>query len=156
MTSPTTGRLGAVGGTGPNDVWAVGDTVALHYDGTKWSPVTRGIVDINQFFGYSQSNGSFQTGLWVIDPTEVYLGTAFGRIRRGSSLGWEDMAGPFSNTLRRSRERRSPASHAAVRWPLPTDRRRPAAPMLLRGVGQSGCLNSPMTGTGRVAMMHHG
>ena len=122
MTSPTTGRLGAVAGTGPNDVWAVGDTVALHYDGTKWSPATRGIIDNNQFFGYSQNAGSFQTGLWIIDPTEAYLGTEFGWIRRGSSLGWEDMA-VRSSTAYVGRVVGIAGVHAAARWPLPTDRR---------------------------------
>ena len=128
MTSPTTGRLGAVGGTGPNDVWAVGDTVALHYDGTKWSPVTRSIIDNNQFFGYSQNAGSFQTGLWVIDPTEAYLGTA---VRRNSSWLVTRLGGHGRSVLqhlRRSRGRASLASHAAVRWPLPTDRRPPVVP----------------------------
>jgi hypothetical protein len=42
-----TGALNAVGGSGPDDVWAVGwstpglgrDTLALHYDGAAWSAV---------------------------------------------------------------------------------------------------------------------
>jgi hypothetical protein len=143
MASSTTGRLGAVGGTGPNDVWAVGDTVALHYDGTKWSPATRGILDNKQFSGYSQNAGSFQTGLWVIDPTEAYLGTEFGWIRRGSSLGWEDMAGPFINYVGRVVGIAGVARGCALA--ITDGQTDPGGAMLLRGVGQAGCLNSPMT-----------
>ncbi|MGH7620068.1 MAG: hypothetical protein ACREPM_22870 [Gemmatimonadaceae bacterium] len=144
MTSPTTGRLGAVGGTGPNDVWAVGDTAALHYDGTKWSPVTRTVLD-NQFVGYQPNAGSFQTGLWVIDPTETYLGT-IGSIRRGSSLSWDDMAGPFfgiDTFVGRVVGIAGVARGCALA--VTDGQTAPGGAMLLRGVGQSGCLSSPMT-----------
>lgn len=142
MSTPTTGRLGAVGGTGPSDVWAVGDTVALHYDGTKWSSVTRSLID-NQFVSYQQIT-TFQTALWVIDPTETYLGTAFGGIRRGSSLSWDDMAGPFYNSyVGRVVGVAGVARGCALA--ITDGQTAPGGAMLLRGVGQSGCLNSPMT-----------
>jgi hypothetical protein len=144
MASPTTGRLGAVGGTGPNDVWAVGDTVALHYDGTKWSPVTRTLID-DQFFAYQQNAGSFQTGLWVIDPTEAYLGTGFGRIRRGSSLFWEDMAGPFFGNTNIGRVVGVAGVTRGCALAITDGTTGSGGAMLLRGVGQAGCLNSPMT-----------
>jgi hypothetical protein len=143
IASPTTGRLGAVGGTGPNDVWAVGDTVALHYDGTKWSSATRSLL-ANEFFGsYQQNSGSFQTGLWVIDPTEAYLGTEFGGIRRGSSFSWDDMPGPFFNTyVGRVVGVAGVARGCALA--ITDGQTAGGGAMLMRGVGQGGCLNSPM------------
>jgi hypothetical protein len=145
MASPTTGRLGAVGGTGPNDVWAIGDTIALHYDGTKWSPATRSLLANEYFAVYQQNSGSFQTGLWVVDPTEAYFGTAFGDIRRGTSSFWEEMAGPFFNNTYIGRVVGVAGVARGCALAITDGQTAPGGAMLLRGVGQSGCLNSPMT-----------
>jgi len=144
MPSPTTGRLGAIGGTGPSDVWAVGDTVALHYDGAKWSAATRSLFGDQYFGAYSQSSLSFQTALWIIDPTEAYVGTAFGEILRGP-LFWETMTGPFFNSfVGRVTGVAGVARGCALA--ISDGQSAPGGAILLRGVGQSGCLNSAMTG----------
>ena len=39
MASPTSEHLSTVSGSGPNNVWAAGSGVLLHYDGTMWNVV---------------------------------------------------------------------------------------------------------------------
>jgi len=51
MTSGTTEGLRSVWGSGPRDVYAVGNKAALHFDGSLWSPIKLGTApgDLNLF-----------------------------------------------------------------------------------------------------------
>jgi hypothetical protein len=120
--------------------------VVLHYDGTRWSPVTRNVL-ANQFIGQYQQGSTFQTGLWSVDPSEAYLGTLFRGILRGPLLSWEGMAGPFNDIdsyVGRVVGLAGVARSCALA--ITDGQTAPGGAMLLRGVGPSGCLNSPMTG----------
>ncbi len=60
VDSGTTHTLEAIHGTGPNDVWAVGQAgTILHFDGIKWSPVDSG-------------TGENLKAVWTLGPKDAW------------------------------------------------------------------------------------
>jgi hypothetical protein len=148
MAFPTTARLSRVWGSGPSDVWAVGDTTIAHYDGTAWKVMTQAVFGGNNNNAYFTLNpgGAFQMGMWGTGPKEVYVGTWYGRVQRGESTNWGEMASPsepFNNGVGRIVGIGGTPGGCAI---AVTDGQTGfGAPVLLRGVGPTGCLGSPMT-----------
>jgi hypothetical protein len=142
MTSPTGARLSRVWGSGPSDVWAIGDTVAIHYDGNAWKLMTQSVFE--NVIGY-QSNpvGSFQLGLWGASAREVYATSWFGQIRRGETVNWGAMLGPFQGGGRIVGIAGAPGGCAIA---VTDGQSGLGGPVLLRGVGPTGCLGTAMTG----------
>jgi hypothetical protein len=89
--NPSTATIYTIRGTGPNDVWAVGDwtivdvpdfgtntVAAWHWEGQKWDPVPV----VNDF---SRPGGDTRVALnsvWPVSSTDVWLGGNFGRTYR--------------------------------------------------------------------------
>jgi hypothetical protein len=143
MSSPTHARLSRVSGSSANDVYAAGDTVVLHFDGSTWKPLTSSIDDGKTFPGY-QSPQTFQTALWAASAREVYYGSWYGEILRGGPPGWEPNPFAFPGIARTLGIAGAPGG-CALAVSDPGNSPTPTAPNLLRGVGPSGCLSSPMT-----------
>lgn len=143
MSSPTTRQLARVAGSGPNDVWAVGDSVVLHYDGTSWSNVTLNGIG-NYYFSRSPSGlqSLFQLGLWVRGPKEVYLGGDNGIIVRFDGTEWRELMN--GNAYRR---RIIAITGGAGGCGIAITEGQTDSPLatLWRGVGPNGCNASPMT-----------
>ncbi len=141
MTSPTNRTLARVSGSGPNDVWAVGDSVLIRFDGTQWSSVP--LTGDLQFFKSRvvvQPQGNFQLGLWARGPTEVYLGADNGGLARWDGREWLEMR--YVNFRRRIVGISGGVGGCALAVgegisDLPT-------PTLWRGLGPSGCFASAM------------
>jgi len=142
QTSPTSRNLARVQGSGANDVWAFGDSVLVHFDGTQWTnyPLNddlRGVVSRVP----SQLAGVFHLGLWVKGPKEAYIGGDPGYIVRWDGAGWREMqnGGYFFG---RRIIAISGASGCAIavtegQSDLPTQ-------TVWRGIGSNGCLSAPM------------
>lgn len=66
--------LGAVWGSGPNDVWAAGSGgTIIHYDGKTWTPTPSGVHDT-----FNAVWGSGPNDVWVVSSTRLVLhGTGF-------------------------------------------------------------------------------
>lgn len=58
----TAGRLLALGGTSPSDVWAAGEEQALHWDGRAWT--VESVMPYGHFFAV--------TNLWASAPDDVW------------------------------------------------------------------------------------
>ena len=143
MTSPTSRALARVAGSGPADVWAVGDSVMLHFDGTQWSnyPLTD---DLKRTVARVTTGlqATFQVGLWVKGPKEAYVGGENGVIARWDGNGWsQNVDGYFAG--RRILAITGAAGCAMALTEAQTDL---PAPTLWRGIGSNGCLSSPMGG----------
>lgn len=97
MPSTTTRNLARVWGSSASDVWAVGDSVLLHFNGTAWSnvPMTGPLASLQ-----TQVNptGTFQIGLWGSASNDVYLGGLAGRIARFDGRTWALMTPDVNNT----------------------------------------------------------
>jgi hypothetical protein len=66
-----------VHGTGPNDVWAVGDAgTTLHYDGTAWTLSTRGTMEA-------------LTGVWASSAADVWAVSSGGSILHFDGTDWK-------------------------------------------------------------------
>lgn len=155
MASPTSRTLARVSGSGPADVWAVGDSVVLHYDGTQWSTVS-GSDGFHDLLSHvptvaEQQRGSnrpeyqalFQLGLWARSPKEVYVGSEHGNVVRYDGKSWYNMTSPprFGRRVT-SISGLSGGCALAV-----TDAQSDGlSPQLWRGAGPSGCFVAPMTG----------
>jgi len=143
MTSPTTRQLARVSGSGPNDVWAVGDSVVLHYDGTSWRTVT--LDGLNNFY-YSRSPSGlqslFQLGLWVRGPKEVYMGGDNGIIVRWDGNEWRELV--TGNAYRR-RILAITGGTGGCGLAIAEGQSDLPLPTLWRGIGPNGCNASPMT-----------
>ena len=119
---PQGNALRAVHGSGPNDVWAVGDRgTILHFDGAAWNPVPSGVLDR-------------LTGVWAAGPSEAWVSGTNGAILRwdGSSwapagqpstlatasavAGWVDTAGVTPRTTVWFADGSSPAKVSAGTW----------------------------------------
>ena len=138
MSSPTSGRLSRVWGSGPGDVWAAGDTVVLHYNGSAWSNVTRSIYDSQQNANYQQQSGPFQIAGWSASSQELYLGAWYGRVTRLVTPFSGEVAGPFDPPVGRILGLSGPSGGCAL---AVTDGSAVlGGPILLRGVGPNGCL----------------
>ncbi|MEA3247776.1 MAG: hypothetical protein U9Q74_16625 [Gemmatimonadota bacterium] len=156
MASPTNRTLARVAGSGPTDVWALGDSVLLHYDGTQWSVVGRGNGDFADLLSHvptvaEQQPGSsrpdyqglFQLGLWVRSPKEVYVGSEFGNIVRYDGTSWHNMTSGSRFWRRVTGISGTPGGCALAVTDAQTDF---PSSQLWRGAGPSGCLVAPMTG----------
>lgn len=143
MTSPTSHTLVRVSGTSANDVWAVGDSVLIHYDGTAWTnvPMTGDLYYL-QSRAPSQLQGVFQLGLWARSPDEVYLGGENGAIARydGRTRTWSEM--DFSMYRRRILAISGPAGGCALA--VTEGQSDNPRPTLWRGIGPSGCFLNTM------------
>jgi hypothetical protein len=61
VESGTSARLVAVWGSGPKDVWAVGDKgTIVHWNGAVWSPVVSGTTDA-------------LLGIWGSRPDDIWV-----------------------------------------------------------------------------------
>jgi hypothetical protein len=142
MTSPTARLLVRLSGSSPTDVWAIGDSVVVHFDGTQWKDVSLG--DNPSFMrsrAISNFQGLFQLGIWARGPKEVYIGSDAGMIARWDGQEWREMF-PFSPYMRRIIAiSGAPGGCAIALTEGQSDFKRPT---LWRGVGPSGCLAAPM------------
>jgi hypothetical protein len=122
-------------------VWAVGDSVLIHYDGTSWTstPLT-GDLQWMRTAVPSQLQGVFQIGLGVRSPKEVYLGADNGQIFRYDGTGWRE-ATNGGNYLRRVLAITGASGCAFAVTEGQTDSPQPT---ILRGIGTNGCMASPM------------
>jgi len=145
MTSPATRALYRVAGSGPNDVWAVGDSTLIHFDGSQWTDAPSG-GDLLGLLRYEQNTGTggppAMVGLSVRGPKEVYMTSIFGEIGRYDGRLWQEVHGVgFSHRI-------MGLSGAAVGCALAVTEAQSdiRAPTLLRGIGPTGCFGAPMTG----------
>jgi hypothetical protein len=70
----TSYQLGDIHGSGAGDIWAVGDSVVVRYDGASWSPMTTGIDDtFRRVWAFAPDD----VWLLTIDRVVHYDGTAF-------------------------------------------------------------------------------
>jgi hypothetical protein len=67
VSVPTTKGLTSVRGSGPTDVWILGDTI-LRWDGQKWNSVPDSVV------GYAAGPVVGGYALWVNAPDDVWVG----------------------------------------------------------------------------------
>lgn len=64
--APTATRLSAIWGSGPSDIWAVGDSgVILHYDGGGWA-------DVTPEYGADRPSEMFRTP-WGTGPGDIWF-----------------------------------------------------------------------------------
>lgn len=138
MASPTSRSLFRVWGSSATDVWAVGDSVLVHYDGAAWSnvPMVGDLVSMQS--GPSAQQSTFQLGLWGSGPNDVYLGGNRGRIARFDGSAWRLMPTP---TLARILSISGSATGGAIAIADPQEGF--AGPMLLRGVSATGTFAAP-------------
>lgn len=143
MSSPTSRLLVRLSGTSASDVWAVGDSVLIHYDGAQWSDVklsdNAGFMRSRSPAGFSQL---FQIGLWARGPKEVYLGSEYGMIARWDGTEWRELL-PGGVPRRRLIAITGAADGCGIA--LTEGHSGAAQPTLWRGIGPSGCLSAPMT-----------
>lgn len=101
MASPTTRTLARVSGSSANDVWALGDSVLLRFDGTQWSnvPMTGDLerlrspaATVAMRTNITLFPGAVGPGLWVRGPREVYISGQFGDIARFDGFGWAQIS----------------------------------------------------------------
>lgn len=145
MASPTTRALARVSGSGPNDIWAVGDSVLLRYNGTQWTtiPMT-GELQFMISRVPSQLQGLFQVGLWARSPTEVYLGGDSGGLARWNGQEWTEMR----YVIGRRRILGIAGLVNGCALAITDGQSDQPTPTLWRGVGPSGCFLSPMAAPG--------
>ncbi|MCX5766776.1 MAG: hypothetical protein NTZ43_06085 [Gemmatimonadetes bacterium] len=141
MASPTTRNLARVAGSGPSDIWAVGDSVLLHYDGTQWSNYSFSGLQYMRSRVPSQQQFLFQVGLWVRGPKEAYVGGENGSIARWDGSSWNEMD---SRIYRRRILGISGVGSCVL---AVTDGQSDVPSQTLwRGIGANGCFVSPMKG----------
>ncbi len=151
MNSPTTRALARISGTGPNDVWAVGDSVLLHYNGSQWSnvPMTGDLAWIRSHVPNATeraANGIFRgmtsMALWARGPREVYLGGQYGGMVRFDGSGWFEVnSGRY---LRRLLSMAGLAGSNACALAVTEAQSDVPGPTLWRGAGPTGCMASSM------------
>ena len=72
---PTGNTFRALTGSGPNDVWAVGDNgLTAHWDGSHWTGSTGGYMD-------------YQPAAWANGPSDVWVG-GYGEMRHWDGSTW--------------------------------------------------------------------
>jgi hypothetical protein len=144
MSSPTSRLLVRLSGTSASDVWAVGDSVVVHFDGTQWADVSLGGNP-----GYMRSRAPsplqalFQIGIWARTPKEVYLGSDYGMIARWDGTEWREVFSSTNTPQRRIIAITGGAGGCAIA--ITEGQTNSTQPTLWRGVGPSGCLAAPMT-----------
>ncbi len=101
MASPTTRTLARVSGSSATDVWALGDSVLLRFDGTQWTnvPMTGDLdrlrspaATVAMRTNFTPFPGAVGPGLWVRGPREVYVGGQYGDIARFDGFGWAQIS----------------------------------------------------------------
>ncbi|MHB1312039.1 MAG: sialidase family protein [Gemmatimonadaceae bacterium] len=142
MNSPTSRNLARVAGSGANDVWAVGDSTLVHFDGTQWTsyPITDDLRSIVSRVPANQQ-ATFQLGLWVKGPKEAYVGGDPGVIARWDGSGWRETARGQAFFGRRVLAITGAAGCAMALADGQSDI--PASTMW-RGIGTNGCMATPM------------
>lgn len=143
MSSPTRARISRLSGSSPNDVWAAGDTVLLHFDGSSWKAVTSSIGDGIIYPFYQAPTGVFPTALWAASVREVYYGAWYGRVFRGGGPNWGENPFAFQGQAGVSGIA-GPPGGCAIAIADPGRVATNGSPNLLRGVGPTGCLSTPM------------
>lgn len=143
MQSPTSHLLVRISGSGPNDVWAIGDSVVVHYDGTQWKNVP---LSADGRFMRSQAPSSFlqnmfELGIWARGPKEVYIGSDYGMIARYDGTEWREVL-PATQFGRRIVAISGALGGCAIA--LTEGQSDLPAPTMWRGMGPSGCLASSM------------
>jgi hypothetical protein len=61
--TPIVPTLTAVWGTAPDDIWAVGDRITLHFNGTAWTAVRPEAARLETLYGVW---GSGSTSVWAV------------------------------------------------------------------------------------------
>ena len=75
--------LGGVWGSGPNDVFAVGDDGGIfHYDGISWTPMTSGL----------EGSGEYLNTVWGLSSTDVYAAASNG-VLHWDGVSWSPLPG---------------------------------------------------------------
>jgi hypothetical protein len=128
MASPTNRTLVEVWGTSPSDVWAIGDSVLVHYDGAEWAsvPMTGVLASLRSAGGGAG---------WGSGPNDVYVASASGGIARYDGIAWSLLPVPTTNGVIAMT---GVAGYGALALMTST-----AAPSLLRGIGPNGGLSAP-------------
>ena len=143
MTSPTSRMLVRLTGSSASDVWAVGDSVVVHFDGTQWRDVPLGG---DPGFLRSRSPAPFQSlfqiGIWARGPKEVYIGSDYGQIGRWDGTQWREVTS-YGYFMRRVIAITGASGGCAIA--LTEGQSDQSQPTLWRGIGPSGCLSAPMT-----------
>ncbi|MFO0577374.1 MAG: hypothetical protein U1A78_25490 [Polyangia bacterium] len=80
-----------VWGSGPGDVWAVGQNLIMHYDGTAW---TQSALDTG---GYLGLRGVWGSG--AASPRDVWAVGTGGAIRRFDGTTWQKVTSPATKDL---------------------------------------------------------
>jgi hypothetical protein len=151
MTSPTTRTLARVSGSSATDVWALGDSVLLRFDGTQWtnvpmtgeldrlrSPATTVAMRAN----FAVFPGAVGPGLWVRGPREVYISGQYGDIARFDGFGWAQISSGSPRHFVTALHGTSGNGGCALavtesNFSVP-------APTFWRGVGPTGCFAGSM------------
>ena len=144
MTSPTSRTLLRVAGSGPSDVWAVGDSVVLHFDGAQWTTVVDSLGDLRNHIGRGgllQNGGPNNVGILARGPKEMYFTSNDGNVDRWNGSRWSNMNLSGFRHAMMGISGIKPDCALGVTETLSDA----ASPSLYRGVGPSGCLLSPMT-----------
>lgn len=82
-------RFNAIWGSGPSDIWVVGDRpVALHYDGQAWNEVSLGV----------RISGELRA-IWGSGPGDVFVVGDGGMILRYDGRAWSRMTSPTDRDL---------------------------------------------------------
>lgn len=147
MTSPTTRTLARISGTSATDIWAVGDSVLLHFDGTAWSnvPMTGDLAGARSHVLTPAErifNRPVGLALWARTPREVYLSNLFGTIYRYDGNGWVDLTSDrYSHQLMSMHGTTGPGGCALG---VTEAQSIVNGPTLWRGIGPTGCFSAPM------------
>jgi hypothetical protein len=160
VTSNTTRRLARVTGSGPNDAWAIGDSVLLHFDGTSWTTMQSDSIGDSDALRHhhvpsqsertSTSGGNpyaFRVGmgLWARSSSEVYAGLPSGNLFRYNGTSWWEVKGNEGGP-RRSITGLSGSTSGGQVCALAVTQAQNAngKPQLLRGVSQTNCFATTM------------
>ena len=144
MSTPTNRALVRVAGSGPSDVWAVGDSVVIHYDGAQWStvPMTGDLQRLLSWVSLSSQSAFLQIGLWVRGPKEVYLGGDNGLVSRWDGSRWQTTM-PETQYFRR-RIISIVGTSAGCAFAVNEGVSQSPGPTIWRGLGTNGCMAAPM------------
>jgi hypothetical protein len=86
------GSLNRMDGSSPNNIWAVGLNLTVHWDGSSWSPVS--IPVDRQLFGVIVPSASEAWAVGQYEPVSMH-----GLILHNTSGTWVQVASPASQTI---------------------------------------------------------
>jgi hypothetical protein len=149
MSSSTSRALARIAGSSGADIYAVGDSVLIHFDGTQWSTAqTQG--DFNQSRSHvptvaeraptGNSRGMTPMALWVRSAREIYVGSQYGEVVRYDGTGWSSLVN--SGFRHRIMGFNGAANGCAL--VVTEGQFDNPAPTMYRGVSPSGCFSTPM------------